>query len=161
MKTKQFLLLLFVALLTASCNKTVIDDEKPIIDMDFAESFPKNCDTIYFGETFVVKAVFSDNANLGSYRIDIHNNFDHHSHSTDVMQCELWPIKNPVNPYLLISNYNIPEGSQTYELTMEVEVPQGNESGTYDEGDYHFFISLTDREGWSTQRGIGVKILYR
>lgn len=161
MKTKQFLLLLFVALLAASCNKTDIDDAKPVIDMNFAEAFPKNCDTLYFGETFVVKAVFSDNANLGSYRLDIHNNFDHHSHATGLESCELWPIKNPVNPYLLIGSYDIPEGSQSYEVSLELNIPQGNEAGVYDEGDYHFFISLTDREGWSTQRGIGVKIMYR
>jgi hypothetical protein len=161
MSIKYSILILFVVLLAASCNKTDIDDEKPIIDMGYAEAFPKNCDTLYFGETFVVKAVLSDNVTLGSYRVDIHNNFDHHSHSTDFVQCEMAPVKNPVNPYLLIGSYDIPEGSQNYEVSLELLIPHGNEAGVFDEGDYHFFISLTDREGWSTQKGIAVKIFYR
>ena len=34
-------------------------------------------------------------------------------------------------------------------------------NGLYDEGDYHFFISLTDKEGWSAQKGLSVKMLHR
>jgi hypothetical protein len=29
----------------------------------------------------------------------------------------------------------------------------------FDPGDYHFFISLTDREGWSAQKGLNIKVL--
>lgn len=127
-------------------------------------AFPKNCEVLYFGETFKIKALFSDNSELGStnaLRIDIHNNFDHHSHSMEVNECELAPKKEPINPYVLIESFDIPEGKSEYESDLEIKIPSGNESGIYDEGDYHFFISITDKEGWSSNVGYSIKMLHR
>jgi len=118
-----------------------------------------NCDTLYFGESFELKVLFSDNAELGTYSIDIHNNFDHHSHSTEVNECDLGPIKDPVNPFTLIQDYSIPAGLKEYETNQSISIPSGNDNGSYDVGDYHFFISLTDKEGWSAQLGLSIKIL--
>ena len=148
-------------LLASSCEKTnEPDKEKPSIDIDFAEAFPINCDTLYFGETFNFIVKFTDNVELGSYSIDIHNNFDHHSHSTEVTECSLDPIKEPINPYTFIQDYDIPSGSSEYETHLSLTIPSEDESGqAYDDGDYHFFISLTDKEGWSTQKGLSLKIL--
>jgi hypothetical protein len=105
--------------------------------------------------------LFTDNAELGSYSIDIHNNFDHHSHSTEVTECSLDPIKDPVNPFLFIEDYNIPAGQSDYQTNMSISIPSSNGNGVYDEGDYHFFISLTDKEGWSAQKGLSIKMLHR
>ncbi|MBN1925394.1 MAG: DUF4625 domain-containing protein, partial [Prolixibacteraceae bacterium] len=91
-----------------------------------------------------------------SYSIDIHNNFDHHSHSTDVEECQLSPVKEPENPFLFINEFEIPAGVSNYEANMAINVPDG-----MDEGDYHFFISLTDREGWRAEKGLSIKIAYR
>ena len=55
-----------------------------------------------------MKVRFTDNAELGSYSINIHNNFDHHSHSTEVEECNMDPVKEPVNPYVFIQDYDIP-----------------------------------------------------
>lgn len=141
-----------------------IDKEKPTIDLTIADVFPSNCDTLYFGESFVMKMLFTDNVELGSKRafsIDIHNNFDHHSHSTEVTECSLGPIKDPINPFVFIEDFNIPAGLSEYETNVSISVPAMNESGLYDAGDYHFFISLSDNEGWSTQKGLSVKLLHR
>ncbi len=108
-----------------------------------------------------LKFVFSDNAELGSYSIDIHNNFDHHSHSTEVNSCSLDPIKIPVNPFLFIEDYKIPTGTKEYETDIEIMIPSSNENGLYDDGDYHFFLSLTDKEGWSAQKGLSIKMRHR
>lgn len=152
-----FLLLIFFI----SCEKKdEIDKEKPIIDLTIPDAFPVNCDTLYFGESFNFKALFTDNVELGSYSIDIHNNFDHHSHSTEVTECNLDPIKAPVNPFLFIEDYDIPDGQSEYKTNMSISIPSGDENGNFDEGDYHFFISLTDKEGWSTQKGLSIKILH-
>jgi hypothetical protein len=123
-----------------------------------------NCDTLYFGESFDFKVLFSDNSELGStgaFSIDIHNNFDHHSHSTEVTECNLDPIKEPVNPYLFIEDYDIPAGLSEYEVNLSIALPNGDTGGDFDDGDYHFFISLNDKEGWSTQKGLSIKIFHR
>ena len=145
-----------------SCGKEdEIDKVKPVIDLSIQNAFPVNCDTLYFGESFELKVLFTDNVELGSYSIDIHNNFDHHSHSTEVTKCSLDQIKDPVNPFLFIDDYNIPAGQSDFQTNMPISIPSGNRNGAYDEGDYHFFISLTDKEGWSAQKGLSIKMLHR
>lgn len=145
-----------------SCEKgEEIDKEKPAIDLTIQGAFPVNCDTLYFGETFMLKVKFTDNVELGSYSIDIHHNFDHHSHSTEVTECSLDPIKDPVNPFAFIQDYAIPEGLKEHETNVLITLPSENANGLYDEGDYHFFISLTDKEGWSEQKGLSIKMLHR
>lgn len=161
---KTFRLILFIAFpiaLFCSCNKEEVDDQKPVIDLTVQNAFPVNCDTLYFGETFILKTLFTDNVELGSFSIDIHNNFDHHSHSTEVTECNLDPIKDPINPFLFIEDYEIPTGLKQYETDLEITIPSGDSNGTFDDGDYHFFISLTDKEGWSAQKGLSIKILHR
>lgn len=152
----------FFFLILSSCKKEEeIDKQKPEIDLSIQDAFPVNCDTIYFGESFELKVLLTDNAELGSYSIDIHNNFDHHSHSTEVTECTLDPIKDPVNPFLFIESFDIPSGLSEYGTNLEISIPSGDSNGEYDEGDYHFFISLTDKEGWSAQKGLSIKILHR
>ena len=98
MKTLKALLiplLLLTIFVACSDDDSEVDKEKPTIDLSIDGAFPVNCETIYFGEEFELKMRFTDNVELGSYGIDIHNNFDHHSHSTEVTECELDPVKNP------------------------------------------------------------------
>ncbi len=153
--------LVFLFAVFNACNNQETDDEKPEIDLTIADAFPVNCDTLYFGEDFSFQALLKDNVELGSYSIDIHNNFDHHSHSSEVTECELWPKKVPVNPFVFIDDYDIPQGSREYKTSQKITIPAGNGNGAFDEGDYHFYISLTDKEGWSTQKGLSIKILKR
>ncbi len=162
MKILKFtFLLLFLLIGLVSCDKGKdIDNEKPAINNNVTGSFPVNCDTLYFGESFTMKVRFTDNAELGSYSINIHNNFDHHSHSTEVEECNMDPVKEPVNPYVFIQDYDIPAGLSEYVTDLTIPVPSDC-CGLYDEGDYHFFISLTDAEGWSAQKGLSVKMVRR
>lgn len=161
MNTKILIFLFSLLAISYSCSSD-IDTEKPLIDLSISEAFPLNCDTLYFGESFTLKVLFTDNVELGSFSIDIHNNFDHHSHSTEVSECELAPIKDPINPYVvIIDNYEIPSGMSTYETNISIPIPANDGENNYDEGDYHFFISLTDHEGWSAQKGISIKMMYR
>jgi len=146
--------LLLMTVIALSCDKADKDDIYPVIDMQGAEAFPKDCDTIYIGETFRVSALFTDNRELGAYSIDIHNNFDHHTHSSSLVECQLDPVKVPVNPFVFIDEYSIPSGMTTYSASDNISVPAG-----VDPGDYHFMIRLTDREGWQTLKGISIKLL--
>lgn len=163
MRTKGYLIssLLMVSLFISCEEDNNIDVEKPAIDISLADAFPKSCDTLYFGESFDFKALFTDNVELGSFSIGIHHNFDHHSHSTEVTDCTVDPIKDPINPITYIEDFYIPEGLMEYETDLTISIPYGNNNGTFDEGDYHFFISLTDNEGWSTPKGLSIKMLHR
>ena len=146
----------------STCTKKEdIDTEKPIISTEYADAFPSYCDTIYYGESFNLKAYFTDNVELGAYSIDIHNNFDHHSHGHNIDECDLAPIKQPVNPLIFLENYEIPEDLKEYEVNLSISIPSGNETGLFDEGDYHFQIFLTDKEGWSTPLGLSIKMFHR
>ena len=165
MKELKIIIILFlVVLFINSCEKEEIDKEKPAIDLNIQNAFPVNCDTLYFGETFTFRVLFTDNAGLGSddaYSMDIHHNFDHHSHSTEVTECQLSEEKDAVNPFTYIQDFSIPEGLKVHETDKTVTIPASNSTGMFDEGDYHFFISVTDKEGWTAQKGLSIKILYR
>ncbi len=153
---KQQLPLLFLTLLLAlsACKKDdkEIDTEYPAIDVT-GTAFPQQCTVLKRGEKFVFKAKLSDNVELGSVSIDVHHNFDHHSHSTEVNDCNLGAVKQPVKPFLLIKDFPLPAGQKIYEVAQEVTVP-----ADVDAGDYHFLIRLTDKAGWQTLKGLSIKI---
>ncbi|WP_163400816.1 DUF4625 domain-containing protein [Flavobacterium fluviatile] len=156
MKKIPFLLGVFALAIISSCSgdNAEIDTEYPVIDISAADAFPIQCSTIERGQTFTFKAKFNDNAELGSYSLDIHHNFDHHTHSTEVNTCETDAVKTPVKPMLFINNYTIPSGVKSYEATAQIAIP-----ADVDPGDYHFMIRLTDKEGWQTLKGLSIKIL--
>lgn len=144
-----------------SCSDHNVDDVKPIIDLSIAEAFPVNCDTLYLGESFVFKAKLTDNRELGSYSIEIHHNFDHHAHSTEVTACSFSPKKEAVNPFHLIRDFEIAPGLKELIVSDTIIIPQSNSMGAIDLGDYHFYISLIDKEGWSAKKGLSVKLTKR
>lgn len=147
--------------LNTACEKSVIDDQKPEVDLTATGAHPLNCEVLYFGEPFRLNYLFKDNVALGSYTVDIHHNFDHHSHSTEVGSCDFLPDKVAVNPFLLIEEGKIPEGLTVYQLDEQITLPTFDSDGPFDEGDYHLTLRLTDQEGWSVQKGISIQILHR
>jgi hypothetical protein len=148
--------------LIIACEKEDLDTQKPEIDVTIPGAFPSTCsDTIFFGEPFTLKVLLSDNVELATYSLDIHHNFDHHSHSTVVTECELNPVKEPVNPITFIENLDIPQGLKEYETDVLITIPASNNAGQYDEGDYHFHIKLTDKEGWSNNFALGIKMVHQ
>lgn len=148
-----------IALLTALAFYSCGEDEKPVIDMEYPEvvvteqSFPLQCSVLERGTTVQFKALFTDNVELGGFSLDIHHNFDHHTHSTEVQECNLDSKKSPVNPLLFIQTYPIPTGLKEYQGTAEIAIP-----ADIDPGDYHFMIRVTDKEGWQTIQGLSIKI---
>jgi hypothetical protein len=157
MKYPLFYLSIFALLVAGACKKDStkeIDTEYPVIDISSSGAFPKQCSTVKRGDKFVFRARLSDNTTLGSVSVDIHHNFDHHTHSTEVESCSMDAIKTPVKPFLLIQSYPIPEGLSSFEVQQEITVPTD-----IDAGDYHFMIRLTDKEGWQTIKGLSVKVI--
>ncbi|UKT64269.1 DUF4625 domain-containing protein [Pedobacter mucosus] len=148
---------LIAILFAGSCKKdeqAAIDTEYPVIDVTATTAFPKQCSVIKRGESFSFRALLSDNTALGSVSVDIHHNFDHHSHSTEVAGCDMGSVKTPLKPFLLIQSYPIPAGLGKFEIDQKITVP-----ADVDLGDYHFLIRLTDKEGWQTIKGLSIKII--
>lgn len=144
---------MFLLMTACGKNNEKVDTEYPVIDLAWSESFPAQCSTTKRGEPLVFKAWFSDNVALGSYSLDIHHNFDHHTHSTEVNDCGLDAAKHPVNPLLYIKSFDIPGNPAAYEATVAIDVP-----ADIDPGDYHFMIRVTDKEGWQAMKGLSIKI---
>lgn len=151
---KLTLLFLLTAFLSSGCDDLTKDEEAPVIDMSAADAFPGDCARIKRGETFTVRAIFTDNQELGSYSISIHHNFDHHTHSTSAVECEMDPLKAAVQPFLNISENSIAPGTTRYAATVNIAIP-----ATVDTGDYHCMIRLTDQAGWQSFKGISIKIV--
>lgn len=156
-RLKLVVSLIGLAAVLLSCSKEERDDELPEIIMSEAGHFPQNCDTLYCGESFTFRARFTDNVELGSYSIDIHHNFDHHAHSTEMADCPMDPEdpeKTRVNPFLFIEQFDIPEGKREYDAMQVISIP-----ADVDYGDYHLMVRLTDKTGWQAFRGISIKIM--
>ncbi len=154
MKTRILIFLFLVVLLLSCDNKKKIDEEKPIINLAKEGSFPVGCDTFEKGKNYNIVLFFEDNFELGSYSIEIHHNFDHHTHTTETIDCELGSKKKPVNPWKFIKSYDIPASKKEFLTKNSLKVPTD-----IDAGDYHFVIQLTDKEGWSTLKGLSVKVV--
>jgi len=156
MKKHLFSFLAIVILGVSGCSKDddgALDTEYPVINVEAAQAFPKQCSVLKRGQSFTFRALLTDNVRLGAVSVDIHHNFDHHTHSTEVIECAMEPVKRPINPFLLIKSFPIPEGLQEYQTAFELAVP-----ADVDPGDYHFLIRLTDQEGWQTVKGLSIKI---
>lgn len=157
MKNHLLGLCIFCIAFLSACKKDStekIDTEYPTIDITNTNAFPKQCSTVKRGQKFMFRAQLSDNASLGSVSVDIHHNFDQHTHSTEVESCNLDSKKSPIKPFLLIQVFNIPAGLKTYDLEQEITVP-----ADIDAGDYHFMIRLTDKEGWQSIKGLSIKVI--
>lgn len=148
-----------LSLLSCSDSGDSVDKEKPQINVDFEGAFPRNCDTLYFGEEYELNCILSDNEELGAFRIDLHNNFDQHSHSTEIIECDLEPKKTALTPFMFLHDYAIPSGLKQYKPKTEIFLAPENADGIpYETGNYHLQISVTDKNGWSSFKGFSVKI---
>ena len=146
--------LLSLLSLASSCSDDKdIDTELPEIAAG-ADSSPLNCDIFRRGDIIHLDYVFTDNAELGDYNIEIHNNFDHHTHSTEAGDCELDPIKDPLTPWIYNKDFEIPASSKRFEAKQDFKIPEN-----IDCGDYHFMIRVTDAAGWQQIKSVSIKII--
>ena len=155
MKTiKVVFALALAAILSTSCGG---DKEeytgKPVISDEGITANPIDCQQYKRGETITFQYKFHDAMELGSYNIEIHHNFDHHTHSTSITDCPFEANKTPVHPFVFNQNYDISAGKQDYVAKTEIKIP-----ADVDPGDYHFMIRVTNKAGWQEIKGISIKI---
>ncbi|MDF0717607.1 DUF4625 domain-containing protein [Muricauda sp. 334s03] len=148
--------IIFSILFLTSCSSsddTDIDEEKPTISVDYAGGFPQACEVLERGQTYTFRAQVADNLELAAYSLNIHHNFDHHTHDDQGAQCELEEVKAAVNPMNYIENFDIEGGATSYEINISVTIPED-----IDPGDYHCAYSVTDVTGWQSRTSVDIKI---
>lgn len=154
---KNSLLLLAGVLFLTSCSSDDTeekDQEKPEINIAYEGGFPEPCVALVQGETYTFKAKVTDNISLAAYSLDIHHNFDHHTHDDQQGDCELEAVKQPVNPWIFMENYAIEGGVSSYEISIELTIPQD-----IDPGNYHCSYSVTDQTGWQSRTSVDIKVV--
>ena len=130
-----------LSLLCALCACSSSDDDEakdmsqPIITDQGITANPIDCQVYHRGETIPFNYFFTDDTELGTYNIEIHNNFDHHTHSTSSV------------------DFAIPTGLRQYDAKINIPIP-----ADIDPGDYHFMVRLTDRAGWQQLKAVAIKI---
>lgn len=129
------------------------DTEKPTISVNYANGFPQACAQLKRGETYTFKALAKDNMQLASFSIDLHHNFDHHTHDNQNVQCALDPIRDSSNPFIYMKNFTI-SGGKEYEAIVQITIP-----ANADTGDYHCSYSVVDETGWQGRTSVDIKII--
>ena len=147
------LALLLSAISCSTDGNSEIDEEKPTITINYDSGFPQPCMELKRGETYEFRARTTDNAALASYSLDIHHNFDHHTHDEHSAECDLGAVKEPENPLLYLENFSIEGSPAEYEIVIPVAIPEDA-----DTGDYHTHFSVTDETGWQSRVTIDIKI---
>ena len=149
-----------------------IDTEKPQINASIDGASPANAATFYFGEEIPVKLLLTDNEELGSFSVNIHNNFDHHSHSTEEEGEEYHDHEEGEenhhhegedgDAFQFTQDYTIPAGSTQFLIDTKISLPVKSDDGDeYEGGDYHFMITVTDKAGFSIFKAFEIKILQK
>ncbi len=153
---KIYLSLILLCALSA-CSSSEENKPKdmtaPEISSEGIVAIPIDCEVFKRGEVIPFNYLFTDDMELGAYNIEIHNNFDHHTHSTTSTECPLEAKKAPVKPWIYNKDFIIPQGMRTYKARHDIAIP-----ADIDPGDYHFMIRLTDRAGWQQLHAVAVKI---
>ena len=150
---------MFLTLLCALCACSSSDDEEtkdmtyPVINTTDIVAVPTDCQVFKRGDVIPLNLLFTDNMELGAYNIEIHNNFDHHTHGTSSVECPMEAEKKPVNPWVYNQDFTIPAGQRSYTARHDITIPSD-----IDPGDYHFMVRLTDHAGWQQLHAMAIKI---
>ena len=150
----SILLLCALSACSGSDDDVQKDMQQPVISDQGITANPIDCQQYRRGDVIPFHYVMTDNQELGAYNIEIHNNFDHHTHSTTAVECPMDEQKEPRNPWVFNRDYNIPAGQRTYVARHDIPIP-----ADIDPGDYHFMVRLTDRVGWQQLHAVAIKIL--
>ena len=154
---KKFLFSVTLLCALCACGSSD-DDEKDMTYPEITEkgitANPIDCQVYHRGETIPFSYLFTDNEELGKYNIEVHHNFDHHTHSTSATTCSMDDAKEAKNPWVFNQDFNIPEGQKSFSAREDIKIPT-----TIDTGDYHFMIRLTDKAGWQQIKSVAIKIV--
>lgn len=144
MKTKLiYLFSLTVTMFLTACsnNDDVVDNVIPVI----AISEPHDMDEFAPGGEIHFNALFTDNVALAAYKIEIHEDFDGHTHGVTKQS------ENNDNPWSYDKVFTISGGQKTFTAEQHIEIPELINGNPISEGAYHLGVFLTDAAGNESQ----------
>ena len=165
---------LFMALIATTAILISCNNQKDLTPPEISDEgfLPADCDIYYLGDTILVHFVCSDNNELGNFNIEIHNNFDHHSHGTSSVDCDEdedhdhdhdhgegedhdhdHEHEDVEGAWVFNQDYAIARGLQSDTVDLQIVVPMD-----VLEGDYHFMLRLTDRAGWQSIKTVPIHL---
>lgn len=151
MKTRLRLILpiLLAAVIFTSCSNDddAVDTQKPVISI----IEPHDEEELAPGGEVHFEAIFTDNRELASYKIEIHDDFDEHTHSLN-------KSSHQDNPWVWSKVFEIPAGLTSYEAVQHIDIPTEINGQPISEGVYHFGVFLTDRAGNEEQAFLEIHI---
>ncbi len=128
------------------------DDYLDTIKPEIILSAPTEHQAYEFGDVINVQALFKDNIELGSFKIEIHAEDDGHSH--DDITANRSAIAHDTTTSWSYNYIEEITGNKEYLLNHTIQIPEGN----YTEGHYHFGIILIDKAGNEKQTFIEIVI---
>jgi len=141
-------MLLAVVFFATSCEKEENDTQKPVITVEG----PEQNEVLYIGSGIHLEVEFTDDTELKSYKVDIHSNFDGHTHkSTNSEDTIAWSFQK---------SWNFDAGQKNAHVHHhEIVVPHEYNGNDISQGIYHFMIYCTDAAGNESWTAVPVKIM--
>lgn len=156
---RKLLLILPIAVF-AACDKSDKDTTYPEISTQGIDACPLGCEEYHRGDVIPFNFLFTDDTELGSYNIEIHNNFDHHTHSTSSIDCDEHEdhdddeVHDVANAWVYNQDFAIPNDTRSYCARHDIEVPSNAAFGAY-----HFMIRVTDAAGWQQLHSVEIHVV--
>ena len=113
----------------SACDEEDADTTKPVITL----YEPEDCDSLRIGESVHFECDFSDDEALGSYLIEIHNNFDGHGHKTRA---------DETVPFSIKKSYDLNNLRNTHVHHHDIVISDDATPGAY-----HLVVYCTDAAG--------------
>lgn len=152
-KLNSILTLFVAALFLTACSSD--DDATPDTDKPAITIIePHNEDEFAPGGEIHFEALFTDNVELRSYKIEIHDDFDGHDHATTKSSQET----NEMNPWSFDETFTIPAGETSFNAEQHIDIPSVINGNPISEGRYHFGVFLTDAAGNQTEAFVEIYI---
>jgi hypothetical protein len=137
MKTFVIWVIIFIPSILLSCKDDNVDNTKPTINL----IKPDQNQIFNIGDEICLEAELSDDIALKSYKVDIHNNFDHHEHNKQS------------NAFNYNNNWDI-SGNKNTSIHQHIDIPEDATPGNY-----HFMIYCTDMSGNETHVARDIEIV--
>lgn len=133
MKKKIFFLaVVSMSLLFSACSNDDADTTKPEILLHE----PEDGDSLLIGEDIHFEADFSDNEKLGSYLVEIHNNFDGHGHKVKTT------LPSEEEAFTFKKSYDLKGLRNSHVHHHDIVIPENATPGAY-----HLVVYCTDAAG--------------
>ena len=126
-----FSLFILASLFTACSDDDKADTVKPVVRL----IAPAEGDILQIGKDIHFEMEVSDDVMLGSYKVEIHNNFDHHGAHKSKAEADSIP-------FAFNKSWDVSGKKNTHVHHDEITIPANAKTG-----DYHFMVYCTDAAG--------------